>query len=358
METNLSTGNANFVYMSLGAIMRLILLPFSWIYGGIVHLRNIAFDFGFLKSLRIPGKSISIGNLSVGGTGKSPHTLYINQLLKPEFQTAILSRGYGRKTKGLRWAKKNDRPSIIGDEPKMFQTLSPEPPIVVAEKRVLGVNSIREELDPSTVILLDDAFQHRYVRPGYQVLLTDYNKPFFEDHVLPAGRLREFRKGYKRSDMVVLTKCPPNLTTEEQNLLVQRINHSNVHFSYFEYDELKAFHENALYSKGKKCLLVCGIAQPEPLINELQKEHYVETLLFSDHHPFGEAEIGRVREKFGNFADDDKMIVITDKDAVKWVEMRDKGWLNDLPIYVQSIKVKFYNEDKFKKNILQYVRKV
>lgn len=344
--------------MKILSRMRILLLPISALVHAYAFFRNLAFDMKWKAVFEIPGKSITIGNLSTGGTGKSPHTLYINTLIQQSKPTAILSRGYGRKTSGLIKVHSDSTPEEIGDEPKMFQLSAPNTPIYVSEKRKIGVEAIRQDQPENTVILLDDAFQHRYVRAGFQILLTDFYRPYFADFLLPAGDLREPKSGRHRADMVVITKCPDGLIDSEKNLIRQLAKHPEVYFSSFEYAELSPYHNPEQIAPQPNCLLVCGIAQPKPLIAHLSKMHHVESILLPDHSEFGATEIKRIRHKFDKFADGNKMLVITEKDAVKLDAAKASGALDGLPIFVQKISVKIDNEEKFKEKIQKYVREI
>jgi tetraacyldisaccharide 4'-kinase len=343
--------------MMILSALRFLLFPFSLLYGCIAFLRNKLFDVGLLSSFEIPGKSIVIGNLSVGGTGKSPHTIYLNELIKAERPTAILSRGYGRKTKGCLLADESSSASQIGDEPKMFQLTSPTTPIVVAEERKTGVELIRKKFDQDHVILLDDAFQHRKIKAGFQIVLSDYSRPFYNDFPLPMGRLREFRFGRKRADLIVITKCPNKLSEEQKNQIKSKVKHNHVYFSSFLYSDLKLFSGEAVKEKTN-ILLCCGIANPTTLKRHLEQSSIVQTHYFADHHVFKESDFSSIREKFGNFAPDRKLIVITEKDAVKWTPALEKGWLDGMSVYVQKITVAIDKQEEFNDKIKAYVRAV
>ena len=212
-------------------ILRFILFPFAIIYGCITWMRNKFFDWGLKKEEKIPFPSICVGNLSVGGTGKTPHVLLLNQWLSEEKKVTIISRGYGRKTKGLIWADENSNADTIGDEPMLFHLAQPEPTVIVPEKRVEAVNALQAKNTENTVVLLDDAFQHRHVKAGLNILLCDFNAPYFHDFMLPTGNLREFRSGAKRADIVIVTKCPDKISNQQKEVFLQwHSSHKRPHF--------------------------------------------------------------------------------------------------------------------------------
>lgn len=343
--------------MSVLNWLRLLLFPFAILYGIVVAIRSWLFTFGFKEVYQIPGKSICVGNLSTGGTGKSPHVLYLYDLLFDQHEVVILSRGYGRKTEGYREVKLEDTPETVGDEPLMFKTLRPDAKVVVCENRKFGVEKIRNEVGFHAVILLDDAFQHRWVKAGLQIIITEFQRPFYTDFLLPAGNLREWRRAYKRADLVVMSKCPDGLIDEDRIALQSVVKHRPLYFSQILPQELKPFTAMAKEPRAN-ILAVSGIGNPKPFIRQLKKLGKVESMNFPDHHEFTEADIEKIRVKFGTFANANKMVVITDKDAVKMVSMREKGGLDDLPIFIQPITINIHNEEKFNETIKDYVREV
>src|SRR6218665_1118198 len=245
--------------------LRLLLLPFNLIYGIIVFIRNWSYTMGWKKSVEIPGKSICIGNITVGGTGKSPLTKEITALLLEE-HPVILSRGYGRQTKGLHIASSNSTALEIGDEPMMYWSyFQRQVPVVVSEQRILGVEWIRKNY-PDAPILLDDAFQHRAVKAGLNIVLMTFDRPIFKDFTFPAGNLREFRSGVKRADIVVVTKCPENLSEVQKLEFYQKLSVSkeNIYFSKVVYNPPTPIGEST-WRNLKHIVLITAIAQPEPL---------------------------------------------------------------------------------------------
>lgn len=337
--------------------LRLLLFPLSVVYGLVVALRSALFQFGILSTYNIPGKSICVGNLSTGGTGKSPHVLYLIDLLSDQYQLTVLSRGYGRKSTGFREVHVTDSPIESGDEPLMIKTIHPEIPVFVCEKRKEGVVRIREQLGQESIILLDDAFQHRWVKAGLQIIITEFKRPFYTDFLLPAGNLREWRRAYRRADVVVMSKCPNGLIDQDRQAIQGIIKHKPVFFSQIKPQALVPFTHAALKPE-KNILAVSGIGNPKPFIKLLEKHGNVSALNFPDHHEFSPVDIQKIRDKFGSFADANKMIVITEKDAVKLRSLKESDAFKDLPVFVQPIAIDMHNEEKFIELIEQYVREI
>ncbi len=343
------------VYLYMMEKFRLLLLPFSWLYGLIVSIRNWMFDAGIKKSQPIPGASICIGNITVGGTGKSPLTAYIANLF-PDKKPVILSRGYGRKTQGLHIANENSTASEIGDEPMMYWTsFNHEIPVVVAEKRQIGIDWIREHKADS-LILLDDAFQHRAVKAGLNILLMTYDRPVFKDFVFPAGNLREPRSGMKRAHIALITKCPKDLTENHKTPFRKRIplDSDKIFFSEVIYGELKGLF-GAVWEPFDQLILVTGIAQPEPLYRFLADNHRVESITFPDHHAFTQEDIQQIQQKVATFAHQRCAVVTTEKDAVRFAEWKDQISASKIPFFVQRISLKIDREEDFKALLENYV---
>lgn len=332
------------------------LFPFSLIYGTITWIRNKFFDWGFFPSYSIPGKSICVGNLSLGGTGKTPHVAYLASLLLEKHSLAILSRGYGRKTKGFLEANSNATAAEIGDEPLLyFKRFSGKIRVAVAEKRKLGIEKLQEKNAPD-VILLDDAFQHRHVKAGLNILLTEFDKPFYTDFVVPMGRLREFRSGKKRADLIVVTKCPLEISTAKKEKNAQKLGFpaNKVFYSSIQYGELIPFGSAKTWTP-KNILLVTGIANPTPLLKHLQKTHSVELLSYSDHYQFTEKDLHEIHKKFGTFAPGTTAIVSTEKDYMRLSSLEKTSEINKHPWFYQEIAVQIDREKDFITEINKYV---
>lgn len=337
--------------------LRLLLLPFSLVFRIIVSVRNLLFDKGIKPVYPIPGKAVCIGNLAVGGTGKSPMTAYLtNLLLQKGTKPAILSRGYGRKTKGLRMASNEDTATTIGDEPFMyFRRFTGKVPVIVAEKRKEGVEAIRST-DTEAVILLDDAFQHRHVKAGLQIVLTTFNRPLFSDFMLPAGNLREPASGLKRADIVVVTKSPPSLAEDRKDHYRSKLHFdpSRIFFSSIAYDKMVPLNAGD-WEDPETILLVTGIADPQQLQAELSKRAAVELIRFPDHHAFSASDLEQIQRKIDTFAGRRFAIVTTEKDAVRLVDFQDHPVLKNNPWFYQSMHVKIDREQEFNELIRRYV---
>ena len=344
--------------------MRLIdyINPYCWA----VSIRNLAFDAGWLESKSFDIPIISVGNLTVGGTGKTPHIEYIINLLKDEFNIATLSRGYRRKTKGFLKAEKGHCATDIGDEPAQIKKKYPHITVAVDEKRANGIiNLLNEEKRPE-VILLDDAFQHRYVKPGLSIVLVDYNRPTWRDSVLPFGRLRENANGIKRAHAVIVTKCPTDITTEKKEYIKKRLNvkkETPVFFSTICYDEPIAIFDvennRCQINDSSEILLLTGIARPEPLKKELEQRGAKVTLMkYPDHHHFTSNELKEIAEKFASLSSEKRIIITTEKDAERIIGRNDLPNIIKSNIYTIPIKVKITeNEKMFNQIIVDYVRK-
>lgn len=335
--------------------LRLLLLPFSLIYGTITAFRNGLFNAGIRKSWPIPGASVCVGNITVGGTGKSPMTIYLADLLK-EFHPTILSRGYGRSTKGPILAKDTDNASTIGDEPFMYlRRFHGTVPVMVAEERKTGVKILRETYENPTIIL-DDVFQHRKVKAGFQLVLMTYDRPVFRDFPFPAGNLRENRSGLRRADAVMITKCPENLSTEEKQEFLGKLRFKpeNVFFSTIRYgDPVPLF--DAHWEKPDHVILVTGIANPQPLKAHLERYYNVTLIAFPDHHAFTAKDIQSIRQKVATFADRRCALITTEKDAVRLLSMEDTSQLQQDPWFYQSMQVQIDRETDFNNLLLKYV---
>ncbi|UOQ99950.1 tetraacyldisaccharide 4'-kinase [Hymenobacter sp. 5317J-9] len=290
------------------ARLLVLLLPFSWLYAGVMAVRNWLYDVGWKKSSAFAVPLLGVGNLRVGGTGKTPHVIWlVEELLRQGHRPAILSRGYGRQTTGPRLAGAADSALTVGDEPWQYygQFAAQAVPVAVAEKRRLGVELLLEAHPETTVIVLDDAYQHRAVRPALNVLLTEHARPFYEDYVLPAGRLRESRSGARRADVVIVTKCPADLNEAAQEEIARRIGRYGrpdvpVLFSIYAYGPPQPLAEAGAAGKGAPsapaagpALLLTGIAQPQPLREWLEGQGYTiaHHANLPDHHAFQPADL-------------------------------------------------------------------
>ncbi|WP_158010923.1 tetraacyldisaccharide 4'-kinase [Hymenobacter lapidarius] len=334
----------------------IFLLPFSWLYAGVMGIRNWLYEVGWKTSESFAVPLLDVGNLRVGGTGKTPHVVWlVEELRRQGHRPAILSRGYGRLTHGPRVVGPSDSAATVGDEPwQYFQEFAArQVPIAVAEKRRLGVRLLLEQQPETTVVVLDDAFQHRAVRPTLNVLLTEWAQPFYQDHVLPAGRLRESRHGARRADVIIMTKCPPGLSAAAQALVLQRVRqysrpHAPVLFSSYAYGQPVAMSADAagtpaalrpLPVSGHSVLLLTGIAQPGPLRENLEKQGYAieHHAAFPDHHAFQPQDLTRLRGHW----QPDWPIFTTEKDATRLQAPLVRAAWAGLPLYTIPVRVAF-----------------
>lgn len=349
----------------MNSFFKILLLPFSLLYGIGISFRNFCYSNGIFRSQEYTFPVISIGNLSVGGTGKTPHTEFVITHLKNKFNIASLSRGYGRKTKGYRLATSSDNAKSIGDEPfQVFQKFN-NIKVAVAEKRCEGIEKLRKLENPPEIIVLDDAFQHRSVKAGLSILLTDYSSLYKDDLILPSGRLREWKSGAKRADLIIVTKSPSVLSPLEIRRISQSLNpqdYQKVFFSYIDYHKAKPLNQAAINIFDEKekfasrgVLLVSAIANPESLVLHLKRNSKeVQTLSFKDHHYFGKKDYQKINAQLDNILSQKKAIIITEKDAVKF----DATKFNEVPVFSIPITIKFhqYQDLNFSQEIDNYVR--
>lgn len=342
------------------------LLPFSWLYGFIVYIRNKFFDWGILKYQEFDVPVICIGNITVGGTGKTPHTEYLINILQEKYRVGVLSRGYKRKTSGFVLATAQSTSLEIGDESFQIKQKYPEAIIAVDEKRVRGIKNMLSLENPPEIILLDDAFQHRYVKPSYTIILSDFNRPVYEDALLPAGRLREPASSLRNASMIIVTKCPDDLQPIDFRIISHDINvfpFQELYFTSLVYKGLKPVFENGVgelaldYLRDKHVLLVTGIASPKMILKKLKEyTDKIETKIYSDHYNFTAKDIKNIGNKFNGIASDDKIILVTEKDATRLVLRTDIGDDIKSRLYYLPIEVSFMDRgDHFKEKIYKHV---
>ena len=328
--------------------MRILLLTFSFLYGIIVRLRNFLFDIGVLKQHSFKSFVINVGNLSAGGTGKSPHVIYLINQLKSNYQLSVLSRGYGRITKGFKWVKADNSPLQVGDEPLQYVNLFPEINIAVCEKRVEGIMQIEKE-KKCDIILLDDAFQHRYVKPDFNILITDYSDLFYNDQLLPVGRLREPKSGVKRADVVIVSKVPENTPYAEMNLIkesIQEFGIKKVLFSYLRYSPSMFFLSGEkmpiAYLRNCNVVLVAGIANPKPFLDFANSNaKSVTEYIFKDHYQFSSGDIIKIKAEYNRLLNQNAPVVIltTRKDFMRFNTPELKHLIQNLPLAFIDIEV-------------------
>ena len=345
------------------------MIPLSWIYGLGVRLRNHMFDIGVLKSRSFEIPVISVGNITVGGTGKTPHIEYLVDLLHKSMKVAVLSRGYKRKSSGYVLATKDSTVEEIGDEPFQIKHKFPDIYMAVDKKRCRGIDNLTNDSETKDVdvVLLDDAYQHRYVKPGINILLVDYHRLIIHDKLLPAGRLREPVSGKERADIVIVTKCPADLKPMEYRVLTKAMDlfpYQQLFFTTLSYSNLKPIfggYERKISSikKNENILLLTGIASPKQMIVDLKEyTNNIKTLSYADHHNFSDNDIEQINNTFANMPSP-KIIVTTEKDEARLLRM--DGLSDEVRnnIYTLPIKMKFLleKEETFNDKIIDYVRK-
>lgn len=347
------------------------LYPVSWIYGAGVWLRNKLFDWGFFQEQSFDLPVICVGNITVGGTGKTPHTEYLIKLLHQNFQVAVLSRGYKRKSKGYILADSDSSVREIGDEPFQMKQKFPDVHVAVDSNRCNGIEQLlSQSTTPGTdLILLDDAFQHRYVKAGLNILLVDYHRMITEDTLLPAGRMREPEAGKYRAQMVIITKCPKDMSPIDFRVITKQMDlyaFQQLYFTTLKYGKLRP-----LFNGGKEyplqnihpavhILLVTGIATPERLIEDVSAvNQHLHPLSFSDHHDFTQADMSEIEQQFKRLPKDKRMIITTEKDAVRMISHPRLPESIKPYIYVLPVEIEFLQDqqDMFNQNVMDYVRK-
>lgn len=330
-------------------ILRKFLFPFSILYGIAVFFRNKFFDWNWIQSKSFRFPVICVGNLSTGGTGKSPMIEYLAGFLQEDYRIGVISRGYKRKTKGFLKVQSFHSAAEAGDEPVQFKQKFPEITVAVSESRQVGIKKVKDETE---VILLDDAFQHRYVRPSFSILLTAFDNLYSADCLLPAGNLRESKAGAKRADSIVVTKCPPDLSREEMEVIRRKINpaeNQHLFFTAIRYNSEifnKTTSEKLDFLKGKNFTLVTGIANPAPLVDFLEEKKFkFKHIAFPDHHNFSDTEIDDLEKE--------ELILTTEKDY-----MRLHREIKNPSVFYLPITVSFLNnqDQEFKDLILSHIR--
>jgi tetraacyldisaccharide 4'-kinase len=349
----------------------ILLYPVSLIYGLITSLRNFLYDHGILSSAVFPVPLICVGNITVGGTGKTPHTEYLVDLLGKNFKVATLSRGYKRKTNDFRIASLDTTVSEIGDEPMQIFRKFPKTLVTVDKKRVDGVRRILDIASDTEVIILDDAFQHRSLTPGLSILLSDFERPITKDHMLPYGNLREYKSNMRRADIILITKCPKNLNAIQRRLIVKEIGkapYQNLYFTSLSYKApLPVFNneKEESYFDLTKCtgcgiVLITGIANPKPLKEYLQKFFgEITELIYPDHYTYKDKDIAAITDAFNALRSPSRFLMTTEKDAVRLREFTNiEEHVRSVMFYV-PVGITFLNDDKeeFDKLIIDYVRK-
>lgn len=345
------------------------LLPISWLYGFAIYIRNKFFKWGIYKIREYDIPIICVGNISVGGTGKTPHTEYLIRLLKDRYKVAVLSRGYKRKTNGFILSSTESTSKEIGDEPYQIKQKFPEVMVAVDRDRCHGVETLLALDTPPDVIILDDGFQHRYVRPSYAIILSDFNRPVYEDKLLPAGRLREPAHYLRFASDIIVTKCPLDLQPIDFRIISHDIDpypFQGLFYTGFSYKKLiPVFNEtnnetmDLQILREKSILLVTGIASPKPLIEKLSEySKDVHTMEYGDHYSFSRKDIRNIASRLKKIKSEDKIIVVTEKDAgrlklLKNIDEDIKFYFYYIPIEVSFLEPK--HQEEFNKRIIDHV---
>ena len=332
------------------SILKYLSLPLTILYGSVVWLRNKFYDWKIFSSIGFDLPVICVGNITVGGTGKSPHIEYLIELLSPYYSLATLSRGYRRRSRGFKLAGPDSTARDIGDEPFQFKTKYPQIAVAVAEERMTAIPLLLQQRPHLQVILLDDAFQHRTVKAGLNILLTDYDRLYTRDHIMPFGLLRESPKAAERAGIIIVSKCPPDLNLSEKQKIeaeIQAQAHQQVFFSTIAYQQLYPLtHTLIVPDADYVVLLVTGIANPQPLKNHLQsKFSKVYSLPYKDHHYFTFDDLDEIYETFANIPESKKIMVTTEKDAGRLMLLKDKMAHQPWPLFAQKIGTSFLFED-------------
>jgi len=356
--------NGRNVLYYIFSVVRILLYPIALIYGAIVWLRNRMYDAKLFSSIEFSVPVITVGNLSTGGTGKTPHVEYLVRLLQYQYQVATMSRGYKRHTQGFLLADENTNALRIGDEPMQYHLKFPELVVSVAEERMIGIPALLQRRPDVDVIVLDDAYQHRSVQAGLTILITDYSRPFYKDHILPFGSLRESRTAYKRADIIIVSKCPMDMTDVQAKEIQRRIaplEKQKVFFTGIHYAAPYDFITGEVVNlSDKHIILVCGIARPEPLQAFLKKTAAdVHTLSYKDHHYFVTPDLEEIKAAYNNWNFPDKIIVTTEKDAARLHLHFDKlkDWGITIAVLPIAVTVLFDKGAEFDTSVRTYVDK-
>ncbi|MCP3929811.1 MAG: tetraacyldisaccharide 4'-kinase [Bacteroidetes bacterium] len=330
-------------------LAKILLAPFSLLYGLGVSLRDFFYRKELLKAVEFNIPIISVGNLSIGGAGKTPHVEYLVRVLKDYIHIATLSRGYKRKTKGFLSVHKNSTAEQVGDEPLQYKRKFPGVQVAVAESRTFAIPKMLMDNAGLQLVLLDDAFQHRSIKPGLNILLTEYGFPFTKDYLLPSGRLREWRSAYKRADIIIVSKCPMVMDEQEAEVFREEINpfpDQQLYFSFYDYFP-PYYIFNPSYritlEKDLDVLLICAIAGTDYLVSYLEEQvNRVTTLEYEDHHYFSKYDVSHLRTTFERMDSKKKIIVTTEKDAMRLELHKTFLMEHNLPVFALPLKVQFH----------------
>ncbi len=344
--------------------MKRLFLPISFLYSIVLFLRHKLYDWNILESKSYDIPSICVGNLNFGGTGKTPHIEYLTNFLSEKYKVAILSRGYGRNTKGFILANENHTHHDIGDEPLQYFKKFKDTKIAVDESRREGIEMLLKEENPPQIILLDDAYQHRKIKPGLNILLTDYYNLYSDNKLFPAGNLRDIKKAAKRAEIIVVTKSPNVITPYYRRDVESKLKllpHQKIFYSYIEYLDFKPLSKSSYeidIKEAKTALLLCGIANTYSLEDYIKRKYNtISKIEFNDHHNFTEKDIDIIIDKYNSLIGKNKIIITTEKDAMRLIHSSFINKLDNIPIFTIPIKIKFHKEEgtTFNDEVLNYI---
>ncbi len=353
----------------MDVLKKIVLALPTLIFWMVVSIRNTLFNLRLLPSTGYDIPVINVGNLSTGGTAKTPHVDMIASILGKTYKVALVSRGYGRYTKGYREVDENVTARHVGDEPRLLKDRHPDLIIAIDQDKKRAIKKVREAHPDIQVIVLDDAFQYRWINPGLNLLLTSYHLPYTKDHLLPLGNLREPKKNAKRADIIIFSKTPQGLSPIDMRIAMYDLDpltHQSVFFSYFKYNRLIEIFpkqdkqaERAIPSTGNSVLLVTGIAAPHPLQTYLEERGcQVVPLPYKDHHWFTGGDLQTIRREYEKLNGQDRLIITTEKDATRLRATQGIEQLKDLPLYYIEISVEFHeSESDLRQEIMDYVQK-
>lgn len=345
-------------------LIKLILSPLSLLYGLVISARNTLYSMGVMKSSSFTTPVIGVGNLSMGGAGKTPHVEYLIRMLQPYIKLGVLSRGYMRKSRGYREVIASEGVDQFGDESLQYKLKFPELVVSVAERRALGIPMILGDHPDVQCVILDDAYQHRSVKPALNILITDYKLPYYKDVLLPSGRLREWRTAAKRAQIIIVSKCPDSMTKEERADILKSIKPSEnqkVYFSRYVYGTpYNMYDSKQLFSltSDTQAVVLTGIAKPLYLKEYLQdKISLCNMHSYEDHHDFSPHEVSQVKRAFDDFQSSRKVILTTEKDSTRLHKHEAFLKEHNLPVCILPIRVEFFDEDveTFDENIKSFL---
>lgn len=357
----------------LDKFLKYVLTPLSWLYGFGVYSRNKLFDWGILKEVSFDVPVVGVGNITVGGTGKTPHVEYILECLRYKRNIAVLSRGYKRKTRGFILASAKSTPDSIGDEPlQIYEKFGGTVKVAVCESRVKGVRELIRQFPKIDLIVLDDSFQHRYIKPKVNILLMDYSHPVYADNILPLGRMRESIHAIDRADMVITTKCPADVSALDMRIVSKHLDlmpYQKLYFSSFDYGGLiPVFPDDCPdrilvtdLNADDSVILLTGVANPRPFVNHFRMYPFKKIVLhFPDHHDFKKSDLHEIQAKFNSASGNRKFIITTEKDAVRishnpYFPQELKPFIFYIPIGVRMLDTNFGYD--FVPDLLQAIEK-